>query len=107
MSQTRILCKCGFPLCHCQCGKTSVSAVASNDGVRALASKGGNVGHKIYTILEMWIVERKATNKQWRVAYIHQFKSKASKKMEQWKLNYPDRKYRLVKFERASNDGAP
>ena len=33
MSQTRILCKCGFPLCHCQCGKTSVSAVASDDRV--------------------------------------------------------------------------
>ena len=87
--------------------KTSEQRSPVECGVRALAGKGGTVGHKVYTILEMWVVERKATNKQWRIEYIHKFKSKASKKMAQWELNYPDRKYRLVKFERASNDGAP
>lgn len=33
MSQTRIICECGFPLMHCQCGETSISAVALNDGL--------------------------------------------------------------------------
>lgn len=33
MSQKRICEACGYTLCCCQCDKTSVSAVASNDGL--------------------------------------------------------------------------
>lgn len=29
MSQTRIICKCGFPQIHCQCKKTSVNSIIS------------------------------------------------------------------------------